>query len=281
MYFHSLAILPFALFQLASAANSTIYDVTVGANAQLVFSPNIVTAGVGDKVNFHFFPKNHSVSQSTFGAPCVPSTSFAIFSGFQPTTSENADVFTITVNDTKPIWIYCAQGTHCESGMAMVINQPASPNTLANYLIAAKNAKTITPSTVGGGVFSENLSSGAGSISASSSASSSLSSSISSFVGASGTSTLSSAGTSSTSTESSNSGSSSTVAPGSASSATASAVSAPSGATDSSGSSTIAGTTASSTSTGPATQKSNGAAGTGMQWGALSLLALLFGGLLV
>ena len=71
MYFHSLAILPFALFQLASAANSTIYDVTVGANAQLVFSPNIVTAGVGDKVNFHFFPKNHSVSQSTFGAPFV------------------------------------------------------------------------------------------------------------------------------------------------------------------------------------------------------------------
>lgn len=30
------------------------------------------------------------------------------------------------VNDTKPIWIYCAQTekSHCQKGMAMVVNQP-------------------------------------------------------------------------------------------------------------------------------------------------------------
>ncbi|MCJ1395520.1 hypothetical protein MMC18_008406 [Xylographa bjoerkii] len=273
MHLHVLATLPFALFQLASAANSTTHDVTVGANSQLVFSPNIITAAIGDKVNFHFFSKNHSVSQSTFGAPCVPSSSFAIFSGFQPTSSESTDVFTITVNDTKPTWIYCAQGNHCESGMAMVINQPASPNTLANYLIAAKNAKTVTPSTVGGGVFSENLSSG--------SSSGSGSSSVSSSGNTGSTSTLSSAGTSSTSTGVSNGGSGSTVVGGSAPSATTNAGSAPSGTTSSSGSGTTGSTTVSGTSTAPATQKSNGAAGAGMQWGVMGLSALVFGGLLI
>lgn len=36
--------------------------------------------------------------------------------------------FTITVNDTQPIWIYCAQtnGNHCQSGMVHAINAPAS-----------------------------------------------------------------------------------------------------------------------------------------------------------
>jgi hypothetical protein len=35
---------------------------------------------------------------------------------------DQPNVFTITIKDTKPIWIYCAQDKHCESGMAMVIN---------------------------------------------------------------------------------------------------------------------------------------------------------------
>ena len=64
-------------------------DVTVG-NGGLVFSPSIVTADVGDKVDFHFFPKNHSVVQSSFQAPCVPiKPDEGIFSGFQPTKAES------------------------------------------------------------------------------------------------------------------------------------------------------------------------------------------------
>lgn len=30
--------------------------------------------------------------------------------------------FTIPVTDTKPIWFYCSQGKHCQSGMVGVIN---------------------------------------------------------------------------------------------------------------------------------------------------------------
>lgn len=34
--------------------------------------------------------------------------------------------FSITINDTNPIWLYCSQTelSHCQAGMAMVINPP-------------------------------------------------------------------------------------------------------------------------------------------------------------
>ena len=47
VYSYVLAILPFALFQLASTLKSTAHNVTTGANAQLVFSQNIVNAARG------------------------------------------------------------------------------------------------------------------------------------------------------------------------------------------------------------------------------------------
>jgi hypothetical protein len=30
--------------------------------------------------------------------------------------------YTITVNATTPLWFYCAQAKHCQSGMVMAIN---------------------------------------------------------------------------------------------------------------------------------------------------------------
>mgnify|MGYP002622331431 FL=1 len=36
--------------------------------------------------------------------------------------------YTIQVNDTKPLWLYCAQGRHCQNGMVMVINEPYVPS---------------------------------------------------------------------------------------------------------------------------------------------------------
>lgn len=83
-------------------------------------------------VQFQFLDGNHTVTQSNFDNPCEPlakstpgSTGFK--SGFQPVKA-SADkgqlpVFTIMVKDTKPIWVFCGQGPHCQKGMAMVINQ--------------------------------------------------------------------------------------------------------------------------------------------------------------
>ena len=87
--------------------------------------------------------------------------------------------FVVTVKDTKPIWIYCAQtvGSHCQSGMSMVVNEPAppSPNTLEAYqLAAAKTNVSIASPHIGGGVFvPHNSSSGTGTGTATASAPSS------------------------------------------------------------------------------------------------------------
>jgi plastocyanin len=73
-----LALLP------ALAAAQTI-RIDVGLNG-LAFTPNNVTAGVGTTLEFVYHPKKHSVSQSSFTAPCVPLEG-GFNSGFVPVTS--------------------------------------------------------------------------------------------------------------------------------------------------------------------------------------------------
>lgn len=45
--------------------------------------------------------------------------------------------FDIKVNDTAPIWVYCAQTGHCPQGMVFAVNAPASGNTFAKFQAAA------------------------------------------------------------------------------------------------------------------------------------------------
>jgi plastocyanin len=101
-----------------------------GVNAtDLKFYPNNIKAAVGDMVQFQFYPKNHTVTQSTFDNPCQPvalnSNVTGINSGFLPVAADAtmAPIYTIQINNTTPIWLYCAQAKHCESGMVMVINE--------------------------------------------------------------------------------------------------------------------------------------------------------------
>lgn len=83
-------------------------------------------------VQFQFWAGNHTVTQSNFDNACVPlstsnSSAVGIDSGHQPVSDSAAmgmaPTFTIMVNDTKPLWFYCATGTHCQSGMSLVINE--------------------------------------------------------------------------------------------------------------------------------------------------------------
>jgi plastocyanin len=105
--------------------------VTVGKNGTLTFSPSSINVNPGEAVQFQFVAGNHTVTQSTFDAPCQPiaqhSNLTGFHSGFQPAAASAAmgmiPTYTIMVNNTNPIWVYCAQGKHCESGMALVINQ--------------------------------------------------------------------------------------------------------------------------------------------------------------
>src|SRR5947209_14232995 len=62
-----------------------------------------------------------------------------IKSGFMPVSpGGNTPVFSVLVNDTSPIWLYCGQVGHCQKGMAMVINEKEGSNkTLEAYKAAA------------------------------------------------------------------------------------------------------------------------------------------------
>jgi len=155
---------------LATAAFGAIISVDVGEDG-LVFTPDSITAAVGDKVQFAFYPQNHSVIQAAFSTPCNPLAG-GIFSGFVPVSSgKSSDVFSVDITDTNPIWLYCGQVQHCESGMVAVINPPSGANTLDAFKANAKTAKGSAPSGgISGGSF---VSPGSGSSSSSSSASSS------------------------------------------------------------------------------------------------------------
>jgi hypothetical protein len=86
------------------------------------------------------------VTQSSFADPCHP-LSNGFFSSFVPTSSSpSGTTFTILINDTKPIWIYCGQtaNSHCQSGMVAAINAPATGNTLEAFIAKAKNATAST-----------------------------------------------------------------------------------------------------------------------------------------
>lgn len=76
-----------ALLSLAGAAK---HIVDVGKNGVLAFTPNSTVAAVGDIVEFHYYPKDHSVVQTSFASPCQFNLPNPFFSGFMPTTSGEA-----------------------------------------------------------------------------------------------------------------------------------------------------------------------------------------------
>ncbi|KAF2492394.1 Cupredoxin [Lophium mytilinum] len=143
----------------AAAGQETVHVVQVGgSNGTTIFSPNNVIAAAGDLVQFQFNAKNHSVVQSTFDQPCVPiqnvmpNKTDAFFSGFMANNHTFGKagvqlVYTIRVKDTKPIWFYCSQAKHCQSGMVGAINAAASGNKTVQAFaaLAAGAAVNLSP----------------------------------------------------------------------------------------------------------------------------------------
>ncbi|OAQ98530.1 hypothetical protein LLEC1_02777 [Akanthomyces lecanii] len=126
----------------AAFANAKTIRVDVGKDG-LTFSPGDTKAAVGDQIEFHYFPKAHSVVQSGFKTPCQPlAGGFA--SGFVPTEPQDAGLstFTVTVKDDKPIWFYSGQADYCKRGMVGAVNAPATGKTLAAFTELAKAANS-------------------------------------------------------------------------------------------------------------------------------------------
>ena len=118
------------------------------ANGSLKYYPDNIQAAPGSVVQFQFHPKNHTITESSFAEPCKPmaanltsDTRPGLKSGFVPVTGTETTtpVYNVLINDTKPIWLYCGQGPHCQKGMSMVINQnmSSSDKTIEAYKAAA------------------------------------------------------------------------------------------------------------------------------------------------
>jgi plastocyanin len=69
-----------------TVSHTGVTHTVVAGLAGLHFDPDNVVANIGDIVEYHYLPKNHSVVQSSFDKPCVPINDYAIFSGFVPVT---------------------------------------------------------------------------------------------------------------------------------------------------------------------------------------------------
>jgi len=152
-----------SFFLLASAqiALAATIQVTVGGTGVLAFNPSSVNANVGDVIQFNFQQKNHTVTQSTLTTPCSPLTG-GFDSGFMPvasTQTSNFPVAQLTVKDANPIWAYCRQSTHCQSGMVFAVNPgnnfaafkaaatgSASPSVSASSAAAPSPSATTVPS---------------------------------------------------------------------------------------------------------------------------------------
>ncbi|KAI0453168.1 Cupredoxin [Xylaria acuta] len=109
------------------AGTGATHTVQVGGSAGLSYSPSEVKAAVGDMVVFTFMSTNHTVTQSTFAAPCDPMAG-GMDSGFQAN-KDNAVVpppqVAMQVMTSDPIWFYCKQTGHCGKGMVFSINPTA------------------------------------------------------------------------------------------------------------------------------------------------------------
>lgn len=147
--------LPYPSNTYSAPPNRATHRVLAGSNG-LHFEPENIVAEIGDLIEVHFNPANHSFAQSSFDKPCEPIDDDAVFSGFMPTQDKEAPMaFTFEVKDKKPFWFYCSQTNmnHCQSGMAGVINQDFNSNkTLANYKIkAAHTGTSVSPPKPGNG----------------------------------------------------------------------------------------------------------------------------------
>ncbi|KAJ7017322.1 Cupredoxin [Mycena alexandri] len=145
----------FALATLVSAVSAANISVKVGDNGTLAFDPPSVTAAQGDTIVFQFLAKNHSVTQSTFAAPCAVMTTpmAGIDSGFQFVAANATQIpqYSFTVNNaTSPLWFFCAQTnpvSHCAKGMVFAVNAPTTgAKTFSAFQAAAMGASNASVS---------------------------------------------------------------------------------------------------------------------------------------
>ncbi|KAF7864436.1 hypothetical protein EAF04_006570 [Stromatinia cepivora] len=142
-----------------STSTPQTHVVRVGStNNSIKYFPDKISAQVGDVIQFQFAGGNHTVTQSTFDAPCVPisqsTNSTGVFSGFMDVAASlnstgMVPVFSMPVKVATPMWFYCSQAKHCQKGMVLVVNENTKANasrSLSNFAtLAAKAPANLFP----------------------------------------------------------------------------------------------------------------------------------------
>jgi plastocyanin len=138
-----------------AALNGVVHEVVVGNNGTLTYDPPFVMAQPRDTISFKFVSKNHTVTQSTFGTPCLPAINSdgapVLTSGFVPVSPNTTDFpsWNITVNTTDPLWFFCEQVGHCGKGMVFAVNPvQSSPRNFSAFqsLAQSENGTNTTSS---------------------------------------------------------------------------------------------------------------------------------------
>ncbi|KAK4129546.1 hypothetical protein N657DRAFT_82930 [Parathielavia appendiculata] len=131
----------------SSSAGPATITIAVGANGH-VFTPQEVKANVGDIIRFNFYPGGHRVVRAEFGWPCIP-YEYANLNeqGFDSGTftpqvvSNNPPNYQVRINDTEPLFFYCAAPHSCiDYHMIGVIN----PNSTQSFSAQMAYAQNVT-----------------------------------------------------------------------------------------------------------------------------------------
>ncbi|KAK4451282.1 hypothetical protein QBC34DRAFT_295981 [Podospora aff. communis PSN243] len=141
---------PLSLLALAATATAASVRIDVGKSG-LTFTPDSVTAAIGDTLEFYFVGGTHDAVTGSYAAPCTPAASGERFSsGVQVGSASNKNVFKVLVNTTEPLFYYCSVGQHCANGMVAAVN-PAAGQTVTALKAAARGKTAGRPTGVYGG----------------------------------------------------------------------------------------------------------------------------------
>lgn len=131
----------------ASGSSQATHIVTVGKELNQ-FDPDSLTANVGDVIEFQFFPPNHSVGRAEYQQPCIPYEDTGVnkvgfWSGFFPVDKilPNPPTWNLTINDTEPIFLYCAAPGSCINFQMVGVINPNDSVSLATQKEDASNAQ--------------------------------------------------------------------------------------------------------------------------------------------
>ncbi|KAF1833145.1 hypothetical protein BDW02DRAFT_395779 [Decorospora gaudefroyi] len=123
-----------------------VHKIKAGAGAFKFDPQEITNVSVGDIVMWEFYPPDHSVARADFGSACVPYEYVepgreGFWSETQWVNNTNElTYFNITVNDTEPIFFYCAAPKSCIGEHMVGVINPNSTQTLAKQVQAAASA---------------------------------------------------------------------------------------------------------------------------------------------